>query len=432
MACGARSSGSPATGRLVFASGRDPLRTSGGNESYLVAHAKAAILAGYEPHTFSIGPRAELLETDFGFLHRVRSPVRPARSITSVLQRPWLVPGIVRFLERTPGPHVIHGYGAWNDTIVASARALQRRGVRAVPIATAFGPIEHETRAKLRSSVIRGSAVWLPLHRLELAWVRHVTVPLERRAFRSLSTIVVNYDSARALVEKSYGPLPIRRLPYTPPTAFDDHHGDLPVLAPLAGVGDDSAALIVSVSRHDGRKGLDVLIRSLALLRDAGVPFRACLVGPGTLLDAHRRYVRALGLDSQVLLPGRVPAVMPYLAAADVYVLPSLEEACGSVAVLEALQAGAAIVATDIDGIPEDLQTDANALLVPAQDDGRLELAIARLLSDPPLRARLGAAARATYERRFAPEITARALADLYSEVGLMPGRTAVAPPLRQ
>ncbi len=322
---------------------------------------------------------------------------------------------------------MIHGYGAWVDTVVASARTLQRRGIRAVPIATAFGPIEHETTAKLRSSVIRASALWNPLHRFELAWVRHLTVPIERRAYRSLSMIVVNYENARTLMEQAYGPLPIRRLPYTAPTAFNDHRADPPLPAALAGFGDRTAPLIVSISRHDGRKGLDVLIRSLALLRDAGVPFRACLVGPGTLLAAHRRYVDSLGLASQVLIPGRVPAVSPYLAAADLYVLPSLEEACGSVAVVEAMQAGAAIIATDIDGIPEDVEHAINGLLVPPGDAAALQHAIATLLDDPPRRARLGAAARATYEQRFTPEIAARALTDLYAEVGLVSHHTAPA-----
>lgn len=46
--------------------------------------------------------------------------------------------------------------------------------------------------------------------------------------------------------------------------------------------------LIVTVSRHDGRKGLDVLIAALADLRVRGIQFRACLLGVGILLEAHR------------------------------------------------------------------------------------------------------------------------------------------------
>src|ERR1039458_7768209 len=167
-------------GQLILVPGRDPLRTSGGSESYVVAHGRAAVLAGYEPHVFVVGRRSGVLETDFGFLHRVGSPVLPPRSITSVLQRPWLVPAIVRLLERLDGTHVVHGFGAWADIAVASCRRLARHGVRAVPIATAYVPIEHETSPKLESAVVQQSLPLRARHRLELAWARRVTVPVER------------------------------------------------------------------------------------------------------------------------------------------------------------------------------------------------------------------------------------------------------------
>jgi glycosyltransferase involved in cell wall biosynthesis len=50
-----------------------------------------------------------------------------------------------------------------------------------------------------------------------------------------------------------------------------------------------------------------------------------------------------------------VDDVMVYLRAADVYVLPSLEEGSGAVSVLEALQAGTPVVVSAIDGLPEDI-----------------------------------------------------------------------------
>jgi len=407
-------------GRLVLVCGRDPLRTSGGTESYAVGQAKAAILAGYEPHLFSIAPRSAVLDTDFVFLHRVPSPVRPPRSITSVLQRPWLVPAIVRFLDGQVGAHVIHGFGAWADTVVAATRRLRDRGVRVAPVATVFMAIEDETSAKLTSTIVQDRPPWLGLHRLELAWVRHVTRLVESRAYHQLPAVVVNYESVRIALERAYGPgLPIRRLTYSPPTAFRDPPGPAPLPEPLRGFGDPAAPLIVSVSRHDGRKGMDVLIKALVGLRDTGVAFRACLIGPGLLLATHRRVIRSLGLDSRVLVPGRVPEVMPYLLNADVYVLPSRQEGSGSVAVLEALQAGSAIVASRIDGIPEDLRHGHDALLVTPGDAVALQDAISRLISDPVLRAGVRQRARETYESRFAAPVAARELASLYTELGL-------------
>jgi glycosyltransferase involved in cell wall biosynthesis len=224
------------------------------------------------------------------------------------------------------------------------------------------------------------------------------------------------------LLTQAYGPgLAIRRLTYSPPTAFRDPPPPGALPAPLNGFGNRAAPLIVSVSRHDGRKGLDVLLRALARLRDEGVAFRACLVGPGLLLAAHRRLVSRLRLEDRVLITGRVPDVTPYLQHADVYVLPSRQEDSGSVAVLEALQTGAAIIASAVDGIPEDLTDGRDAVLVPVGNPEALARALSRLLADAPLRKQLGAQAREVYERRFAAPITADALRRLYTELGLPP-----------
>ncbi len=413
-----------AHGRLVLISGRDPLRTSGGSESYVVAHARAAILAGYEPHIFTIAPRPAVLDTDFGVVHRVASPVRPPRSITSVLQRPFLVPRVTRFLAGEPGPHVIHAFGAWADTAVAASRRLRRHRIAAAPLATVFMAIEHETSAKLTDVVVRDSRWWWAVHRLELEWVRRVTVGVERRAFRASAAVIVNYQTVWSELERRYGPdLPLRQLTYSPPTAIADPPPQAPLPEPLRGFGDPAAPLIVSVSRHDGRKGIDVLIAALAAMHVAQIPFRACLVGPGLLLSAHRALVASLGLEDRVLIPGRVPAVTPYLTNADIYVLPSRQEGSGSVAVLEALQCGACIVSSAVDGMVEDLTDGHDAVLTRTGDAVALRDALTRLIADPDRRRALGREARGTYERRFAAPVTAQALAGLYAEFGLRPAR---------
>jgi glycosyltransferase involved in cell wall biosynthesis len=236
--------------------------------------------------------------------------------------------------------------------------------------------------------------------------------------------VTVNYESVRCLLEGAYGPRAgIHRLPYAAPTAFLDS-ADTESVEPLAKAkvsARNRPLAIVAVSRHSARKGLDLLIRALAGLRDAGVPFRACLIGTGTLLGAHRRLVRSLGLEEQVTLPGRVPDVMPYLRDCDVFVLPSIEEGSGSVAVLEALQAGAAIVSTGVDGIPEDLSHEVDALLVAPGSVPDLRDALARMLADDALRRRLAAAGRELYERRFAPDVVAPPLGEFYASLGLSP-----------
>ena len=407
-------------GKLILLPGRDIFAKQGGSESYVTAHAKAAIMAGFEPHLFTVARHPAVLETDFGVIHRIGSPI-PARMMGARLYRQSLVAAMTQFLGGEPGAHVLHGFGGWADAAVAGARRLRRRGITAVPVVTVWSTVEHEAWGKVRDPMVRTSLRPLARYLLEYAWVRCVAAPCEHRTYRASAAVVINYDSVRALLEQAVGPgLPITRLPYAAPLAFADPLPTPPLPEPLVSFGDPDAALIVSTSRHDGRKGLDVLIRALARLRDAGRPFRACLVGTGVMLEPHRRLVRSLGLEQHVLLPGLVPAVLPYLAHADVYTLPSIEEGSGAVSVLEALQCGATIVASAVDGIPEDLTDGDDALLVPPGQAEPLARALELLLASPERRARLGARARATFERRFTAQQAARAIAELYAGLGII------------
>ena len=190
-------------GRLVLVSGRHPFRRAGGHESFVAAHAATARRAGYDPHIFAVGNRSARVETPVGTLHVVGTPVRPIRSHTAILQRPWMVRAIAREIGDAPGPHVLHAFGAWVDTAVASSRLLERRGVQAVPIATAWVTIGHETIAKGGSGVVHASRLLALRHRLELAIALHSTRGVEARGYRACREVIVNYDSVRELLRVS-------------------------------------------------------------------------------------------------------------------------------------------------------------------------------------------------------------------------------------
>jgi len=341
---------------------------------------------------------------------------------------PFIARAVSRFLAPRRGPHVIHGFGVWTLGGVLAARALSGRGVEAAPIASVYTTLRHESSGKLAGVRPRIGRAALEYPLID-AWVRVVGARAEGYGYRRARLILVNYESVRGLLHEAYGPgLPIERIPYASALAFeptaDTNDAQTEGLGRLTG-GD--GPLIVSVSRHDPRKGLDVLLQALAGLAAEDVPFRACLVGPGPLLSANRAYASRLGLDSRVAIPGQVDEVMPYLREADVFVLPSLEEGSGSVSLLEALQAGVAVVASRLDGIPEDLQEGADALLVDPGDPSSLQDALARLLRDEGARAALGARARALYERRFSAAAFSAALGDVYARVGMPPGAPAAA-----
>jgi glycosyltransferase involved in cell wall biosynthesis len=401
---------------IVMVAGRDPTLVGGGHASYVIAHALAAARAGFSPQVFCASGRSELVATEFGMLRRVASPMHRGYRCERI-HRPLLARGIARYLAglEDPGPHIVHSFGAWATSGVEAARMLAPRGVATIPIASAFTTLAHENRAKVQALGPEHGIAARMRYRRDYVWVRAVAGRAEVRGYRESAAVFVNYESVRRLLlDVCHPPPPVRIMPYAAPAAFQiDTHRAGPPRDPRT----PDAPLIVSVARQDPRKGLDVLVRALGGLARTGIPFRAVLVGPGPLLGAHRRLVAGLGLEDRVEIPGYVEDVFTYLDRAAIFVLPSLEEGSGSLALVEALQAGTAVIASDCDGIPEDLRDGEDALLVPPGDVPSLERALAQLLADPPLRARLAARARAVFEERFSAQGFADALASSYAEM---------------
>jgi len=407
---------------VAIVAGSDPREPVTGHRTYVLAHALAARAAGFEPHVFIVAERDDAQEAEFGPVHLVGSPVRPRWTLLSAAHQPFLARGIERTLAADPGPHLIHSFGAWAGVGVAASRRLARRGVRSVPIASAYTTLEHEIRGKLAGVQGRYGRRERMRFRAVDRWTRAVASPHERLGYRDSQLVLCNYESVRQLVRELCGPSVAPRIvPYAAPAAFGLPNGSAPLPAPLAALEPAGAPLIVSVSRHDPRTGVDQLLHALASLSTASVPFRACLVGEGPLLPAHRRLRDDLALERSVAIPGFVPDVFEYLRLADIFVLPSLEEGGGSVSLQEALQAGVAVVASDCDGIPEDLVHERDGLLVPPGDSPALSGALAALLADEPLRRRLSSRAREVYQERFSAAGFQVALAEVYRELGFEP-----------
>jgi len=113
---------------------------------------------------------------------------------------------------------------------------------------------------------------------------------------------------------------------------------------------------------------------------------------------------------------GPVADVGPYYERAAVVVVPSRREGYGMVA-REAMAHGRAVVASDVGGLRDAIDDGVDGVLVPPRDVGALRAALERLLGDPELRARLGAAARAKAEREWSREAMADALVRVYEDV---------------
>jgi len=407
---------------VVLVAGRDPLdELGGGHSSYVRAHARAALRLGFTPRLFCAGRGRATVETDYGVIHRSSTPLRPVRQLLAGFHAPRLAAAIERFATGRRGPLLVHGFGVWGYAGVLACAQLRASGseCEAIPIVSSYTTYAAESRAILRSLAGYGWRTRLR-YQADYLWIRLAVERWERRAYCEARRVLINYESVRRLIVARYGvAASCVKLTYAAEPAFLRESRESPEALEQPEVA--GVPLIVAVSRHEPRKGGDVLLAALARLRQAGVPFRACLAGGGRQLAEERALARRLGLGGQVELPGEVADPYPYLERADVFVLPSRAEQSGSLALLEALQAGCAVVASRVDGIPEDVADGASALLVEPGDPAALASALARLLGDPGLRRRLAAGARRRFEERFSASAFAAALGKVYADLGIEP-----------
>ena len=180
-------------------------------------------------------------------------------------------------------------------------------------------------------------------------------------------------------------------------------------------LGVEGAELLVTVGRHVAEKNQALLLDAVALLADRRPRLRAVLVGDGPLREELRARIRRLGLEERVTLAGERADAVDVVAAADVFVLSSSNEAL-PLAVLEAMALGRPVVATNVGGVGDAVQHEQTGLLVPPDDPPALAAAIERLLDDKELSRRLGAHAREFAVSRCSVEAMIDSYSTIYTE----------------
>jgi glycosyltransferase involved in cell wall biosynthesis len=146
--------------------------------------------------------------------------------------------------------------------------------------------------------------------------------------------------------------------------------------------GDGDPPVVLAVGRLDYFKDYPTLLRAFAKLRETTTA-RLLILGEGDQRGLLESMIRELNVEADVALPGNVANPLPFMKRAAVFALSSSTESFGNVLV-EALAAGAAIVATDCRfGPREILAAGAYGTLVPVGDHDALARAINNALSEP-------------------------------------------------
>lgn len=357
--------------------------------SHRLALARAARDTGYEVHVMadfeSEAEAATIAHEGFQF-HRVRlrrGTLNPAGDLRYIMQ-------LVTVMHRLK-PDLIHNVTV-KPVIYGSmvARALGVPGIVNAISGLGYSFSGGESR-RLLSMIVRCGY---------------------RLALRTPHTLVIfqNTDDAREFVEGGVVNAAQVRL-------IRGSGVDLQLFRPGAEPG--GVPQVVLPARMLRDKGVVEFAAAAQLLRSSGIAARFLLAGmrdvenPASLgLDELRRLQQQTGVEWL----GQVDDMAALYRSASVVCLPSYREGLPK-ALLEACAAGRAIVTTDVPGCREVVTDGLNGLLVKPRDVASLAEALARLLRDPELRARLGVAARQRAETEFDLRLIVRATLELYREL---------------
>jgi len=171
----------------------------------------------------------------------------------------------------------------------------------------------------------------------------------------------------------------------------------------------DGVHNLLFVGRHEPRKGLLDLLKAYRILRKTGCNCRLLVVGTGPQEREARRYVltrRMVGVEFRGRVSDQEKAQL--FRTADVFISPATGGESFGIVLLEAMAAGAPIVASDIHGYKGVVRRGAQALLVPPRQPKAVAAATARLLADPGLRAAMSESGRARAEEFGWDRVTGR------------------------
>lgn len=162
--------------------------------------------------------------------------------------------------------------------------------------------------------------------------------------------------------------------------------------------------VIGAMGRFVAKKGFDVYLEALGVLKDRGYKFKAILGGSGAEEPQLRALANRLGLDGLLTFPGWVEDKRAFYSHIDIFCLPSLHEPFGIV-LLEAFTFGAPVVSTDSEGPRDIITPNYDALIAKTGDVHSLADALAKLLDDEKLANDLAANAFAKAKMRYSMEV---------------------------
>ncbi len=250
---------------------------------------------------------------------------------------------------------------------------------------------------------------------------------VNRRAFHAASAVIANSRAVMRYTSALYGLEPREITVIHNGIALDayagpgsDENGTGPRAAARADLGIPGSAVVVgTIGRIAAQKNLELFLEMASrLVRAPGAAerLRFVVAGDGPARGELEASASARGLGRHVIFTGACEDVPRMMSAIDLFVLSSDAEGLPN-AVMEAMAAGRAVVATSVGGTEELVADGICGHLVPPGDAAALTEHVGRLLWDPRARREMGRQGRARVEREFSVEKMVASTAALYDEV---------------
>ena len=176
-----------------------------------------------------------------------------------------------------------------------------------------------------------------------------------------------------------------------------------------------TSKVIAHVSNLRPVKRVDTVMAVFARIAKT-VPSRLLIVGDGPDLGTVYRLGRELGISHLVDAMGAQDAVIPLLSASDLFLLPSAQESFG-LAALEAMACEVPVIASDVGGLPEVIESGKSGFLHPLDDVEGMAASAVRLLTDDALHRHIAIAARQRVINEFCVDRVLPMYEDCYESV---------------
>ena len=223
---------------------------------------------------------------------------------------------------------------------------------------------------------------------------------LQRNIALGVEKILAPISTKIICVSESDRQLAISLKVTAPKLVVTIHNGIANETVPIAAPERQPAKLIMVARFNRSQKDQHTLMQAIAKLEN---PIELVFVGTGPDWEESKNMAKDLKIDDRVAFLGDRLDVPELLADAQIFVLSTHYEGA-PICILEAMRCGLPVIATNVNGIPEQVTDRVTGLLVPHQDVSALSNAIANLTSDPIVRHRMGTAGKHKFIDEFTVE----------------------------